>query len=131
MKYLSTNIKNNDTALVGQYVSIIFFALIVSAVIARQQGTEILPSLSGQAWLILLATGVIGFGAILCLFKAFKKINGGVGLIVANTAVFFMYFANISIFGGAEKLPLPQIILAIVYFIIIAQFLRTGSADKK
>ncbi|MBP7061887.1 hypothetical protein KBA84_03605 [Patescibacteria group bacterium] len=56
MKYLSTNMKNNDTALVGQYVSIIFFALIVSAIIARQQGTQILPVLSGQALLILLAT---------------------------------------------------------------------------
>lgn len=131
MKYLTSNFKNNDTALVGQYVSIVFFALIVSALIARSQGTQILPTLSGQALLILLATGVIGFGAIFCLFKAFKKVNGGVWLIVANTAVFFMYFVNIYIFGGAEKLPLPQIILAIIYFIIIAQFLRTWSADSK
>jgi drug/metabolite transporter (DMT)-like permease len=115
----------------GNMSALCFFALIVSAIIARQQGTQILPALSGQALLILLATWVIGFAAILSLFKAFKKINGGVALIVANTAVFFMYFANISIFGGAEKLPLPQIILAIIYFIIIAQFLRTWSADKK
>jgi drug/metabolite transporter (DMT)-like permease len=78
MKYLTSNFKNNDTALVGQYVSIVFFALIVSALIARSQGTQILPTLSGQALLILLATGVIGFGAIFCLFKAFKKVNGGV-----------------------------------------------------
>lgn len=131
MKHLSTSIKNNDTALVGQYISIIFFALIISAAIARQQGTQILPALSTQAYIILCATGIIWFGAIRCLFKAFKKVNGGIGLIVANTAVFFMYFANIYIFGGAEKLPLPQIILAIIYFIIIAQFLWTGSTENK
>lgn len=131
MKHLSTSIKNNDTALVGQYISIIFFALVISAGIARRQDTEIVPALSAQAYTILCATGIIWFGAIRCLFKAFKKVNGGVWLIVANTAVFFMYFANVYIFGGAEKLPLPQIILAIIYFIIIAQFLWAWSSEGK
>lgn len=131
MKYLTSNFKNNDTALVGQYVSIIFFALLISAGIAWRQGTEMLPTLSGQARLILLCTGLIGFAAIFCLFKAFKKVNGGVWLIVANTAVFFMYFVNIALFGGTERLPLAQIVLAIIYFIIIAQFLWTGSAEGK
>lgn len=129
MKYLTSNFKNNDTALVGQYISIVFFALIISTLIAWHQGTQLLPVLSIQMRSMLLCTWVIGFIAIRCLFKAFKTVNGAVGLIIANTTVFFMYFVNIAIFGGVEKLPLPQIILAIIYFIIIAQFLWTWSAQ--
>gem|GEM_PF-3130853 len=53
-------------------------------------------------------------------------------MTIANTAVFFMFFANILIFSGAEKLPLVQIILGVVFFLIVAQFmLQTGKDHKR
>lgn len=80
-----------------------------------------------KSFLILVVVGVIGFIGIAFLFKAFDHLNAGVTMIVAQTSVFMMFFVNIWLFAGAEKLGLIQIILSLVFFVIIAQFLWTQS----
>ncbi|NOZ45060.1 MAG: hypothetical protein GXP45_08205 [bacterium] len=55
--------------------------------------------------------------------KGFEKMNSGVVLVIANMSVFLMYFANLYLFDGQEKLPIFQIVLALLFFGIITQFL--------
>lgn len=131
MKYIATDYKNNYTALLLQYVSMAVFALLYVFTISTLQGTSVFPTLDMQSFLILVIVGVIGFIGIAFLFKAFDHLNAGVTMIVAQTSVFMMFFVNIWLFAGAEKLGLIQIILSLVFFVIIAQFLWTQSWDSK
>lgn len=58
------------------------------------------------------------------MFKAFDYLGTGVALIIANLSVFLMYFVNLRLFPGTESLSLAKIIVAVIFFIIIAQFLK-------
>ena len=74
--------------------------------------------------LIAAGIGIVGYAGIAFLFKAFDYLCTGVALIIANLSVFLMYFANLSLFPGTESLSLVKIIVAVVFFVIIAQFLK-------
>ena len=50
-------------------------------------------------------------------------------MTIANTAVFFMFFANILIFAGSESLPWTQMLLGLIFFVIVAQFILTTDED--
>lgn len=67
--------------------------------------------------------GIIGYMGIALLFKAFDNLCAGVALVIANLATFLMYFLNIALYPGQEAFSIGKIIVAIVFFIIIAQFL--------
>lgn len=107
------------------------FAIVFVVTISLYNGTSILPSLDMPAMIVLLLVGFFGYIGIFFLFKAFASISGGVALIIANISVFMMYFVNLAIFEGGESLPFLQVFLGILFFIIIAQFLRQQSANKK
>jgi drug/metabolite transporter (DMT)-like permease len=57
------------------------------------------------------------------LFKAYSKLCAGVALVIANLATFLMYFINLALYPGQESFTRPKIILAIIFFVIITQFL--------
>lgn len=55
-------------------------------------------------------------------------------MIVANLSVFLSYFANLHFFDASESLPWLQVVLAVLFFVVVSQFLRTKStcpADQK
>jgi hypothetical protein len=52
-------------------------------------------------------------------------------MVIANLAVFFSYFANLYLFDKSENLPILQVILAILFFAIISQFLLAKSPSAK
>jgi len=131
MKHVASTIPNSYIGLVWQYISMTIFAIIFVVVISLFNGTAILPSLDGQALLVLLFVWFFGYIGIYFLFKAFASISGGVALIIANISVFMMYFANLAIFEWSESLPFLQILLGILFFVVIAQFLRQQSWSKK
>jgi drug/metabolite transporter (DMT)-like permease len=131
MKHVASTIPNSYIGLIWQYISMTIFAIIFVVVISLFNGTPILPSLDGQALLVLLLVWFFGYIGIYFLFKAFASISGGVALIIANISVFMMYFANLAIFEWSESLPFLQILLGILFFVVIAQFLRHQSGSKK
>lgn len=69
------------------------------------------------------------------LFKAYDSLCAGVALVIANLATFLMYFINLALYPGQEAFTRPKIILAIIFFVIIAQFLidqdTSCPVDKK
>lgn len=131
MKYVASTIPNSYIGLIWQYISMTIFAIIFVVAISLFNGTPILPSLDAQATIVLLFVWFFGYIGIYFLFKAFASISGGVALIIANISVFMMYFANLAIFEWSESLPFLQILLGILFFVVIAQFLRQQSGDKK
>lgn len=132
MKHIANSYQNNYTALLLQYISMAFFALLFVTSISLYMGTPIFPSLDVVSRWALLAVGIFGFVGIVFLFKAFDNLSGGVTLIIANLSVFLMYFANLFLFDSSESLGILQVILAILFFVTVAQFLWTKSThDKK
>ncbi len=131
MKHVASTIPNSYIGLIWQYISMTVFATIFVVIISLYNGTPILPSLDGQATIVLLLVGFFGYIGIYFLFKAFASISGWIALIIANISVFMMYFANLAIFEWAESLPFLQVMLGILFFIVIAQFLRQQSSETK
>ncbi len=131
MKHIASRIANSYIWFIWQYISMTIFAIVFVVTISLYNGTSILPSLDMPAMIVLLLVGFFGYIGIFFLFKAFASISGGVALIIANISVFMMYFVNLAIFEGGESLPFLQVFLGILFFIIIAQFLRQQSANKK
>lgn len=131
MKHVASTIPNSYIGLIWQYISMTIFAVIFVVTISLINGTPILPSLDGQSTLVLLWVWFFGYIGIYFLFKAFASMSSGVALIIANISVFMMYFANLAIFEWGEILPFLQILLGILFFVVISQFLLQQTAGKK
>ncbi len=129
-KFLAKKYENH-LALVIQYIGVVLFVFLWLLLSSHIDWTNIRPHLTithiGLLWII----GIIWFIGILFLRKWFEKMNSWVVLIIANISVFLMYFANLYLFDGGEKLPLAQTILAILFFIVITQFLVNKPLRKK
>ena len=127
MKQIAMRYENNYTALFFQYISVALFALIFVVAISTYMGVDIIPVLNSVELGILAIVWVIWFIGIALLYKAFDHLCSGIALIVANLSVFLMYFANLYLFDASESLPIVQIVLAIAFFVVVAQFLWTQS----
>lgn len=122
----------NLLALVVQYTGMIIFAFIGVVIVSKIQNIPFRPARDPTSLMVLGATGIFGFLGIRCLRKGFEKMNGGIVLVIANLAVFLMYFVNIYLFDSNEKLWILQIIFAILFFLVISQFLvGTGFIKRK
>lgn len=127
MKKVAMRYENNYTALFFQYISVALFALVFVVAISTYMQVDIFPTLDLFQYGVLAVVGVIWFAWIALLYKAFDHLCSGVSLIVANLSVFLMYFANLYLFDASESLPVIQIVLAVLFFVIVAQFLWTES----
>lgn len=123
MKKASQEYKDNNVALILQYIAMAGVALTLWWIYALWQWTPYIPALSWQEWLIVIGIGVIWYIGIAFLFKAYDHLSGAVALIIANLATFFMYFLNLSLFPWQEAFGIWKLIVAIVFFGIIMQFL--------
>lgn len=128
MKRIANVFDNNYAWLVWQYVSMIIFAAVYMVVISHLAWWDLFPHFSSTSLVVLASVWLAGFVWIALLFEAFDHLNAGICLIIANLAVFLMYFANISLFESSESLPWFQIALGVVFFVIVAQFLWTQSS---
>lgn len=123
MKKVSKDYEDNYLALVFQYIAMAIIALILGALRAVYNGTDYIPSLTAMQWIMVWCVGVIWYIGIAFLFKAYDYLCGGVALVIANLATFLMYFINLALYPGQEAFSTWKIIIAIIFFIIIAQFL--------
>lgn len=123
MKKASKDYDDNELALVYQYVGMTIAALWIGALRALFYDTAYLPSMSLLHRLGALLVSIIGYAGIAFLFKAYDRICGGIALVIANLATFLMYFINLALYPGQESFTLGKIILAIWFFVVIAQFL--------
>lgn len=123
MKKVSQDYEDNYLALVFQYIAMAIVAIILWAGRAIYHGTLFLPSLSFRQRLLVSIVGIVWYIGIALLFQAYDHLCGGVALVIANLATFLMYFANLSLYPGQESFNTPKLILAIIFFVIIAQFL--------
>lgn len=128
MKRIANVFDNNYAWLVWQYISMIIFAALYMLVISHLTGWGLFPDFSPLSLSILTLVWIAGFIGIALLFEAFDHLNVGICLIISNLAVFLMYFANISLFEASESLPRFQMVLGVIFFIIVAQFLWTQSS---
>lgn len=129
-KFLAEKYENH-LALVIEYIGVVFFATLWLLIITHIDWTSIRPVRNIQNLLILLWVWIFGFIGILFLRKGFEKMSSWIVLVIANLAIFLMYFVNLYLFDGWENLPVIQIILAILFFIVIAQFLIDKPIHKK
>jgi len=127
MKKVALRYKNDYTALFFQYISVAAFALAFVVGISSYMGVAIFPSLDLFQLGVLTIVAIFGFIGIVFLYKAYEHLCSWVALIVANLSVFLMYFANLYLFDASESLPLVQVILAILFFVVVSQFLWTKS----
>lgn len=121
---------DNRQSLVFQYVSIPFFGILVMILYSFSQHTPLFPEISLMTIGMLSITWLIGFGGIWLLFKGFTHLNPAITLVVANLTIFIQYFINIKLFAGNESLSLIKVILAIIFFITVAQFLFMRHRSK-
>lgn len=123
MKKASQEYKDNNVALILQYIAMAWVALTLGWLYALWQWTPYIPTLSLQEWLIVIGIGIIWYIGIAFLFKAYDHLSGAVALIIANLATFFMYFLNLWLFPWQEAFGIGKLLVAIVFFGIIVQFL--------
>jgi drug/metabolite transporter (DMT)-like permease len=130
-KKLSTLHNDKLLALIYQYISVVFFALILNCGFMMINNQDFLPVLSWNQWLVIIGTGIIGYAGIYCLFQAFHRISAGIALVVANMATFIMYFLNIYLIDGDEVLTSSKLLLSLVFFIVVSLLLLAGDTNKK
>jgi hypothetical protein len=106
-----------------QYIAMASVALSFGAVWAVYNWVAYIPSLTLVQRLMVIGVGIIGYAWIALLFKAYDNLSGGVALVIANLATFLMYFMNLAIYPWQESFSIEKIIIAVIFFIIIAQFL--------
>lgn len=123
MKKVSQAYDDNYLALVYQYIGMTIAALGIGAIRSLYHNTAYLPSMSLSHWGIAFAVSIIWYAGIALLFKAYDHVCGGVALVIANLATFFMYFINLALYPWQESFSLGKIILAVWFFIVIAFFL--------
>jgi len=123
MKKVSKEFPDNYLALVFQYIAMAIVALILGWLWAFYHGTAYIPSLSAIQWILVVGVWIVGYIGILFLFRWYDYLCGGVALVIANLATFLMYFINLALYPGQEAFSIEKILLAIIFFIIIAQFL--------
>jgi len=121
----------NFLALVVQYLGMAIFAGIGVLIATQVQDISFRPERNATSLAVLAGTGIFGFIGILFLWKGFEKMNGWIVLVIANLAAFLMYFVNIYLFDANEKLGILQVIFAILFFIVISQFLIWKSFIRK
>ncbi len=110
--------------LVLQYIAISSVALLMLLGAHVFFAIPLIPaSMSVQTIWMLLLIGCIGFWWIWCLFKWFEKLNPAIALVIAQLTVFIQYFINIRLFDASESLSTLKIILALIFFFCIWQFL--------
>ncbi len=134
MKKASTSYADNYLALVFQYIAMASIALSFWAVRALYQGEPFLPMLSLVERVMVLWVWVIWYAGIALLFKAYDRLCGWVALVIANLATFIMYFMNLALYPWQESFSIGKIIVALLFFAIIAQFLLDQGAcpiDRK
>ena len=90
----------------------------------------VLPSMQPAQRALLIGLSILGYVGLVSLYKAYDKLHGGVIGVVCSISVFLMYFINVSLFPGSETLSLPKIAVAIVFFLIITQFIVHRTTDK-
>lgn len=129
MKKISQTYDDNYLALVYQYIAMSLVAILLAGARSFFYHTAYFPSLSILQRGGILLLGIIGYAGIALLFASYDRIAGGVALIVANLATFFMYFANVLLFPGSESLTKEKLILSVLFFGVIGLFLREG--EKK
>lgn len=127
MKKVSKDFEDNNLALVLQYIAMAIVALSLWALWSIYNGTEYIPTLTLQWWLMVIGVWVIWYIGIMLLFKAYDNLSGAVALIIANLATFLMYFINLALYPWQEAFGIGKLMIAIVFFFIIVQFLL----DKK
>jgi len=130
MKSEATNYENDFAALMLQYSGVAIAAVVAMLIASLGFGQELFPVLDGPARAVLVGVGIVGFAGIAFLYQGFNHLPAGVVMIVANLMVFLAFFANVWLFGAEEQLSLVKIILAILYFVVIAQFLRGDESGK-
>lgn len=106
-----------------QYLWMIIFAFLFVLIITKTEWIPMRPVRDLQSLLILLWVWIFWFIWILFLRKWFEKTNSWIVLVIANISTFLMYFANLYLFDSSENLPVIQVILAILFFWVISQFL--------
>lgn len=121
-KKLASFYKNKHTALVLKYTAVAIFAFLYLFIISFMKWTELLPALDNTSLCVLLLVAVSWYAWAYFIFKAYEHLYGAVVIIITKLSVFTLYFVNIYLFDWPEHFELPQIILAIVFFLIIIQF---------
>jgi len=129
-KKLSTIYKDKHVALVYKYIFVTFFALFFLVGFSATSGMVFLPYMDLSAWLVLLLVGSVAYLWTFWAYKAFEKMCWAIVLIIIKLNVFLVYFVNIYLFNWPEALPWPQIVLAIIFFLIIAQFILQKRSKK-
>jgi len=130
MKKVSNEYNDNYLALVYQYSAMAIAALSIGARWAISHGSAYLPTLDMKERWLVIAIGIIWYLGIMFLFKAYDKLSAWVALVIANLATFLMYFANLALYPGQEAFTLVKMILAVVFFVIISQFLLDQWGNK-
>lgn len=123
MKKQSTAYTDNHLALVFQYSAMAIMALGIGALRAFFHETVYIPYLSREQRLLILSIGTVGYLGIMLLFEAFDRLSAWISLIIANLATCIMYFLNLFLYPGEESFSISKIILAVIFFCIIAIFL--------
>lgn len=109
---------------------IVIRAIIMIALNSSSTGEAIIPSMSVANRVLLISLSILGYSGLISLYKAYDKLHGGVVGIICSISVFLMYFMNAALFPGVETLSLPKIAVAIVFFLIIIQFIVHHTTDK-
>jgi len=136
--YMWNNAKDkkfdNREDLVLQYKVEIIVALIVLVGFTVITSQSLFPVMTWQTWLILAIIWLVWFWWIFFLYKWFEKLNPAIVLIIAQLNIFIMYFANVKFFDSSEQLSLIKIIVAVIFFLVVSQFLlpwKTLSEEEK
>ncbi len=81
------------------------------------------PSMWVMQWLLFATICIAWYVAMTLIFKAYKHMHGWVVLIIMSVNVFLMYFVNVWLFPGVEALSPLKIAIAVVFFLVLMQFI--------
>lgn len=110
-------------ALIYQYAFVVFWSLIFIGIYIYQTKWSFLPTMSSTNRLLFVSMCIVGYIWANLIFTAYKHLQGGVVYVMGGIGVFLMYFINIRLFPGIETLSPLKIALAVLFFLVLVQFI--------
>lgn len=114
-------------ALVYQCAFAAFWGILFVGIWMYQTKSSFFPEMSLLHWLLFISICIIWYIAVTLIFQAYRNMHGGVVLIITSVNVFLMYFVNVWLFPGVEALSPLKILVALVFFVVLTQFILQRS----